>query len=57
MRRRTLGVGVAAAVAGAGMAAVEAGLVGQPVLGDPVWLILAAVVVGYWAAFVHWARA
>jgi hypothetical protein len=57
MRRRTLGVGVAAAVAGAGMAAVEAGLVGQPALADPVWLVLAAVVVGYWAGFVHWARA
>jgi hypothetical protein len=57
MRRRSLAVGVAAALAGAGMAAVELGLVGQPALADPVWLALGALVVGYWAVFIHWARA
>jgi hypothetical protein len=56
MRRRRLAVGVAAALAGLGMAVVEAGLVGQPALADPVWLVLAALVVGYWGVFVHWAR-
>jgi hypothetical protein len=57
MRRRSLAIGVAAALAGAGMAAAEAGLVGQPALADPVWLLIGAFVVGYWAVFVHWARA
>ena len=57
MNRRSVAVGVAAALAGAGMAAVEAGLVGQPALGDPVWLLIGAFVVGYWAVFLHWARA
>jgi hypothetical protein len=56
MRRRTA-VGVAAVLAGVGMAAVEAGLVGQPALGDPVWLGIGGLVVGYWAVFLHWARA
>jgi hypothetical protein len=57
MNRRSLAVGVAAALAGVGMAAVEAGLVGNPALGDPVWLALGGLVVGYWAVFIHWARA
>ena len=55
--KRLAAVGVAAALAGVGMAAVEAGLVGQPALGDPVWLLLGGLVVGYWAVFVRWARA
>jgi hypothetical protein len=25
-------------------------------LGDPVWLLLGGLVVGYWAVFLHWAR-
>jgi hypothetical protein len=54
--KRTVAVGAAAVLAGVGMAAVEAGLVGQPVLGDPVWLLLGGLVVGYWALFVRWAR-
>jgi hypothetical protein len=49
--KRLAAVGVAAALAGVGMAAVEAGLVGQPALGD------GGLVVGYWAVFVRWARA
>jgi hypothetical protein len=56
MKRRRLAVAVAAVLAGAGMAAVEAGLVGQPALADPVWLLLGALVVGYWGVFLHWAR-
>jgi hypothetical protein len=39
------------------MAAVEAGLVGDPALNDPVWLALGGLVVGYWALFIRWARA
>ncbi|WP_136589587.1 spore germination protein [Salinigranum halophilum] len=54
--KRLVAVGVAAALTGVGMAAVEAGLVGQPMLGDPVWLLLGGLVVGYWAVFLHWAR-
>lgn len=54
--KRLVAVGVAATLAGVGMAAVEAGLVGEPALGNPVWLLLGGVVVGYWAVFVHWAR-
>jgi hypothetical protein len=56
MKRRRLAVAVAAVLAGAGMAAVEAGLVGQPALADPVWLLLGALVVGYWGVFLHWVR-
>jgi hypothetical protein len=55
--KRSLAVGVAAALAGVGMAAVEAGLVGQPALSDPVWLLFGGLVVGYWAVFIRWARA
>ncbi|WP_372912288.1 hypothetical protein [Salinigranum sp.] len=54
--KRTVAVGVAAVLAGVGMAAVEAGLVGQPALSDPVWLLLGGLVVGYWVVFVRWAR-
>ena len=57
MERRSVAVGVGAAVVGAGVAAAEAGLVGQSALGNPVWLLLGAFVIGYWAVFIHWARA
>ena len=56
MDRRTVAVGVAAVLAGVGMAAVEAGLVGNPALRDPVWLALGGLVVGYWVIFIRWAR-
>ena len=56
MNRRSLAVGLAAVVAGVGMAAVEAGLVGHPTVGDPVWLAIGGLVVGYWAVFIRWAR-
>ena len=56
MQRRTVAVGVAAVLAGVGMAAVEAGLVGNPALDDPVWLALGGLVVGYWVLFIRWTR-
>lgn len=56
MTRRTVSVGVAAVLAGVGMAAVETGLVGQPALDDPVWFLIGGLVVGYWAVVVRWTR-
>lgn len=56
MNRRTLyavGAGIAALV---GMQAVSAGLVPEAGLGEPIWYLLVVLAVGYWVAFVAWAR-
>ncbi|ELZ65216.1 MULTISPECIES: hypothetical protein [Haloferax] len=46
--------GAFAALAAAG--AASAGFVPRPDLGAPVWYVLVALTVGYWAVFVRWAR-
>ncbi|WP_416840187.1 hypothetical protein [Haloferax sp. DFSO52] len=50
----TVLTGVVTVLAAAG--AVSVGFVPRPDLGAPVWYVLVAVTVGYWAVFLRWAR-
>ncbi|WP_049915808.1 hypothetical protein [Haloferax mucosum] len=50
----TVLTGVFALPAAAGVA--SSGLVPSLDLGAPLWYVLVAITVGYWAVFVRWAR-